>query len=141
MIQRIQSVWLLLAGIAGLLTYRLPLWEGTMQDNSIKSFIGPESLLLFAVIVATCLLGFVTIFLYKNRKLQKNLTFVGMVLSLAIIALEYFIVEDFKTLQNFKTSAWKFGSIMPGLMVVFFFLAYQGIRKDEKMIKSLERLR
>lgn len=141
MIQRIQSVWLLLAGIAGLLTYRLPLWEGIMQDNSIKSFIGPESLLLFAVIVATCLLGFVTIFLYKNRKLQKNLTFIGIVLSIAIIALEYFIVEDFKTLQNFKTSAWKFGAIMPGLMVVFFFLAYQGIRKDEKMIKSLERLR
>jgi hypothetical protein len=64
-----------------------------------------------------------------------------MILSIAIIALEYFIVEDFKTLQNFKTSAWKFGAIMPGLMVVFFFLAYQGIRKDEKMIKSLERLR
>jgi glucan phosphoethanolaminetransferase (alkaline phosphatase superfamily) len=130
-----------LAGIAGLITYRLPLWEGTLQDKSVKSFIGPESLLLFAVIVATCLLGFVTIFLYKNRTLQKNLAFVGMILSIAIIALEYFIVEDFKTLQNFKTSAWKFGAIMPGLMVVFFFLAYQGIRKDEKMIKSLERLR
>jgi len=141
MIQRIQSVWLVLAGIAGLITYRLPLWEGTLQDKSVKSFIGPENLLLFAVIVATCLLGFVTIFLYKNRTLQKNLAFVGMILSIAIIALEYFIVEDFKTLQNFKTSAWKFGAIMPGLMVVFFFLAYQGIRKDEKMIKSLERLR
>jgi magnesium-transporting ATPase (P-type) len=141
MIQRIQSVWLLLAGIAGLITYRLPLWEGTLQDNSVKRFIGPESLLLFAVIVATCLLGFVTIFLYKNRTLQKNLAFVGMLLSIAILALEYFIVEDFKTLQNFKTSAWKFGAIMPGLMLVFFFLAYQGIRKDEKMIKSLERLR
>lgn len=141
MIQRIQSVWLLLAGIAGLLTYKLPLWEGILQDNSVKSFIGPESLLLFAVIVATCVLGFVTIFLYKNRKLQKNLTFLGIVLSIAIIALEYFIVEDFKTLQSFKTSAWKFGAIMPGLMVVFFFLAFQGIRKDEKMIKSLERLR
>jgi hypothetical protein len=141
MIQRIQSVWLVLAGIAGLITYRLPLWEGTLQDKSVKSFIGPESLLLFSVIVATCLLGFVTIFLYKNRTLQKNLAFVGMILSIAIIALEYFIVEDFKTLQNFKTSAWKFGAIMPGLMVVFFFLAYQGIRKDEKMIKSLERLR
>jgi glycerol-3-phosphate acyltransferase PlsY len=141
MIQRIQSVWLVLAGIAGLITYRLPLWEGTLQDKSVKSFIGPESLLLFAVIVATCLLGFVTIFLYKNRTLQKNLAFVGMILSIAIIALEYFIVDDFKTLQNFKTSAWKFGAIMPGLMVVFFFLAYQGIRKDEKMIKSLERLR
>jgi glycerol-3-phosphate acyltransferase PlsY len=141
MIQRIQSVWLLLAGIAGLLTYKLPLWEGILQDNSVKSFIGPESLLLFAVIIATCLLGFVTIFLYKNRSLQKNLAFVGMVLSVAIIAMEYFIVEDFKSLQNFKTSAWKFGAIMPGLMLVFFVMAYQGIRRDEKMIKSLERLR
>ncbi len=141
MIQRIQSVWLLLAGIAGLLTYKLPLWEGILQDNSVKSFIGPESLLLFAVIIATCLLGFVTIFLYKNRSLQKNLAFVGMVLSIAIIAMEYFIVEDFKSLQNFKTSAWKFGAIMPGLMLVFFLMAYQGIRRDEKMIKSLERLR
>jgi peptidoglycan/LPS O-acetylase OafA/YrhL len=97
--------------------------------------------LLFAVIIATCLLGFVTIFLYKNRSLQKNLAFVGMVLSIAIIAMEYFIVEDFKSLQNFKTSAWKLGAIMPGLMLVFFLMAYQGIRRDEKMIKSLERLR
>ncbi len=141
MIQRIQSVWLLLAGIAGLLTYKLPLWEGILQDNSIKSFIGPESLLLFAVIIATCLLGFATIFLYKNRKTQKNLAFLGILLSIAIIALEYFIVEDFKTAASYKSSAWKFGAIMPGLMVVFFFLAYQGVRKDEKMIKSLERLR
>lgn len=141
MIQRIQSVWLLLAGIAGLLTYKLPLWEGTLQDNSVKSFVGPESLLLFATIAATCLLGFVTIFLYKNRKLQKNLAFLGILLSIAIIALEYFIVEDFKTTQNFKTSAWKFGAIMPGIMMIFFVLAYQGIRNDEKMIKSLERLR
>jgi hypothetical protein len=30
---------------------------------------------------------------------------------------------------------------MPILMVIFFFLAYQGIRKDEKVIKSLDRLR
>lgn len=141
MIQRIQSVWLLLAGIAGLLTYKLPLWEGTLQDNTIKLFIGPSNLLLFASIIATCVLGFVTIFLYKNRKTQKNLVLLGILLSIAIIALEVYLVNDYKALQNFKESAWKFGAIMPALMVVFFFLAYQGISKDEKMIKSLDRLR
>ncbi|HLO79736.1 MAG TPA: DUF4293 domain-containing protein [Chitinophagaceae bacterium] len=141
MIQRIQSVWLLLAGVAGLLTYQLPLWNGTLQDGSVKNFIGPENLLLFASIIATCLLGFITIFLYKNRKTQKNLAIIGLLLSLGIIALEVYLVNDFKTTQNFKESAWKFGAIMPGLMVIFFFLAYQGIRSDEKMIKSLDRLR
>lgn len=141
MIQRIQSVWLLLAGIAGLLTYRLPLWTGKLQDGSVKNFMGPENLLLFAGIIATCLLGFVTIFLFKNRKNQKNLALLGLVLSLGIIALEVYLVNDFKTTQNFSESAWQFGAIMPGLMVIFFFLAYQGIRHDEKMIKSLDRLR
>jgi peptidoglycan/LPS O-acetylase OafA/YrhL len=141
MIQRIQSVWLLLAGIAGMLTYRLPLWAGTLQDNTVKNFTGPENLLLFASIIATCILGFVTIFLYKNRKTQKNLTLLGLLLSIGIIALEVYMVNEYKTTQNFKESAWQFGAIMPGLMVIFFFLAYQGISKDEKMIKSLDRLR
>ena len=141
MIQRIQTLWLLLAGVAGLMTYKLPLWTGTLQDGSIKNFVGPESLLLFAAIVATCILGFVTIFLYKNRSTQKSLAILGVLLSLGIIALEFFIVDDYKTTGNYKESMWQFGAIMPILMTVFFFLAWQGIRRDEKMIKSLERLR
>jgi peptidoglycan/LPS O-acetylase OafA/YrhL len=142
MIQRIQSIWLLLAGIAGLMTYRLPLWSGSLADTTIRNFTGAESLLLFALIILTCILAFVTIFLYKNRKSQKNFALLGMLLSIAIIALEYFKVEDYKKgLLNIATGSWQFGALMPVLMVIFFFLAYQGIRSDEKMIKSLERLR
>jgi hypothetical protein len=141
MIQRIQSLWLLLAGAAGLMTYKLPLWTGTHQDGSIKIFSGSESLPLFAAIIVTCLIGFGAIFLYKNRKLQKNLTLLGLLLSIGIIAMEIYIVEDFKSLLTLKENSWKFGAIMPILMVIFFFLAYQGIRNDEKMLKSLEKLR
>jgi tellurite resistance protein TehA-like permease len=142
MIQRIQSVWLLLAGIAGLMTYQLPLWSGTLADKTIRNFTGAESLLLFALIILTCILAFVTIFLYKNRKNQKNFALFGLLLSIGIIALEYFKVEDYKKgLLNIVEGSWKFGALMPVLMVIFFFLAYQGIRNDEKMIKSLERLR
>jgi peptidoglycan/LPS O-acetylase OafA/YrhL len=141
MIQRIQSLWLLLAGIAGLITYKMPLWSGKLQDGSIKNFVGSENLALFAAIVATCVLGFVTIFLFRNRKLQKNLSTLGVFLSLGIVALEFFIVDDYKKSLNFMESSWKIGAIMPILMVILFFLAYQGIRNDEKLIKSVDRLR
>ena len=141
MIQRIQSLWLLLAGIAGLLTYELPIWIGTLQDGGIKSFVGTENLLFFAATIATCLLGFITIFLYKNRKTQKSLASVGLLLSIMLIGLEIWIVGNYKTSQNFMESSWKFGAIMPILMMIFFFMAIQGIRRDEKLIKSLDRLR
>jgi len=141
MIQRIQSLWLLLAGVAGLITYKMPLWTGKLQDGSIKNFVGSENLALFASIVATCVLGFVTIFLFRNRKLQKNLATLGVFLSLGIIALEFFIVDDYKKSLNFMESSWQIGAIMPILMVILFFLAYQGIRNDEKLIKSVDRLR
>ena len=141
MIQRIQSLWLLLAGIAGLITYKMPLWSGKLQDGSIKNFIGSENLALFASIIVTCLLGFVTIFLFKNRKTQKNLAILGMFLSLGIIALEFFVVDDYKNSFNLVESSWKIGAIMPILMVILFFLAYQGISSDEKMIKNVDRLR
>jgi hypothetical protein len=141
MIQRIQTLWLFLAGVAGLLTYKLPLWSGRLTDDTLRTFTGAESLLLFAVIILACLVGFVAIFLYKNRKTQKSLAFLGMLLSIGIIAMEYFFVEDFKKSLQLKGSTWQFGALMPVIMVILFFLAYQGIRKDEKMIKSLDRLR
>ena len=51
--------------------------------------MGPESLLLFTLIVVTSLLAFVTIFLFKNRSQQKGLALIGALLSIAIVALEY----------------------------------------------------
>ena len=141
MIQRIQSIWLLLAGVAGLLTYKLPLWQGKLQDGSIKIFMGPEILLLFTLIVITSILAFVTIFLFKNRGQQKGLALIGALLSIAIVALEYFLVEDYIKGLNLAENSWQFGAILPILMVFLFFLARGGIVKDEKLVKSLERLR
>jgi peptidoglycan/LPS O-acetylase OafA/YrhL len=141
MIQRIQSIWLLLAGVAGLLTYKLPLWQGKLQDGSVKKFMGPESLLLFTLIVVTSLLAFVTIFLFKNRSQQKGLALIGALLSIAIVALEYFLVDDYIQGLNLMENSWQFGAILPILMVFLFFLARAGIVKDEKLVKSLERLR
>jgi peptidoglycan/LPS O-acetylase OafA/YrhL len=141
MIQRIQSIWLLLAGVAGLLTYKLPLWQGKLQDGSVKKFLGPESLLLFTLIVVTSILAFVTIFLFKNRSQQKGLALIGALLSIAIVGLEFFFVEDYKKGLNLAENSWQLGAILPVLMIILFFMARAGIVKDEKLVKSLDRLR
>jgi 4-hydroxybenzoate polyprenyltransferase len=141
MIQRIQSVWLLLAGIAGLLTYRLPLWQGKLQDGSVKRFLGPESLLLFTLIVVVSLLAFFTIFLFKDRGRQKGLALIGALLSICIVVLEFFLVEDFKKDLNLAASSWQIGAVLPILMIILFIMARSGIVKDEKLVKSLDRLR
>lgn len=141
MIQRIQSIWFLLAGVAGMLTYKLPIWSGTLQDNSLKHFLGTENLLYFAANIATVLMAFVAIFMFKNRKLQKNLGWFGLLLSVVLIGLEVYVVSDYESTLNLKQASWKFGALMPIIMIIFFVLAIQGVRKDEKLIKSLERLR
>jgi 4-hydroxybenzoate polyprenyltransferase len=134
-------VWLLLAGIAGLLTYRLPLWQGKLQDGSVKRFLGPESLLLFTLIVVVSLLAFFTIFLFKDRGRQKGLALIGALLSICIVVLEFFLVEDFKKDLNLAASSWQIGAVLPILMIILFIMARSGIVKDEKLVKSLDRLR
>lgn len=141
MIQRIQSLWLLLATAAGFLTYQLPLWQGSLADGSIKKFNAADNLLFFALTIVVSILAFATIFLYKNRSLQKKLTLLGVFISAGLIALEFLFVQDYRSSLNLSESVWKPGALMPIVMAVLFFLAFQGIRKDEKLLKSLDRLR
>jgi len=52
-----------------------------------------------------------------------------------------YLVGEFKTGLNLAKNSWQIGALMPLLMMVFFFLARAGIVKDEKLVKSLDRLR
>jgi branched-subunit amino acid transport protein AzlD len=112
-----------------------------LQDSTNKSFYGAENLLLFALIIVTSLLAFFIVFLFKNRSRQKLLCFLGMVLSAGIISLEYVMVENYTNKHSLQDSSWQIGAILPVLMLILFFLAYLGILKDEKMLKSLDKIR
>lgn len=141
MIQRIQSLWFLLAAVAGFLTYQLPLWEGILQGDGTKKFNATDNLLFFALTIAISALALFVIFLYKNRSLQIKLSMLGILVSIGLIALEFVFVNDYKSTLNLVESVWKPGALMPILQTIFFFLALQGVRKDEKLVKSLDRLR
>jgi len=141
MIQRIQSLWLLIVAIAAFATYTLTLYVGKMADGAEKVFQLADDFLLVIVIIALGLLALINLFLFKNRKLQFKLSVTGVILSIGFIFLEYLRVEDFKRDNIIQSGAYQIGALLPILMVIFFFLAARGVYKDEKLIKSMDRLR
>ena len=135
MIQRIQSIWLLLAAAASFATLKLSFYSGNKDNNLFEELTGSSYFPLLILSVAVGLLALITIFLYKNRKLQIRLSLVGIVLQLIVLAIYFQQTKTYVQGRFTLTSAVSF--IIP----VFFIMAWLGIRKDEKLIKSMDRLR
>ncbi|GAA0535086.1 DUF4293 domain-containing protein [Chitinophaga japonensis] len=146
MIQRIQSLYLLLAAAAGTATWFFNLWKARLSNNSVSYFNAQSSYLVFSVYMIIVLLAFICIFLYKNRKLQFRLTVINILFAIGAIALQYLKVRDHANDLvaggvSIVSATYLPGAFLPVLILVFLFLAARGIYKDEKLIKSLDRLR
>ena len=141
MIQRIQSVWLLLAAICAFVTYPLVLYVGKLADASERQFLLGDHFILMIFIIALGILSLITIFLFKNRKLQFRLTIFAIILSIGYIFVQYLMVEQFKKDSLIQTGSYQVAALLPLLMVIFLIMAARGIYRDEKLVKSLDRLR
>jgi hypothetical protein len=136
MIQRIQSVWLLLAAIAAILMFRLSYYSGTSIKYPVNHELNATENLLLMVLAATVSgLALIIIFLYKKRRLQLRLCVLGILLEALLIFL--FTRE----VQEFATGTYSLTALLHGAVVLFYFLAARGISKDEKLIKESDRLR
>ena len=141
MIQRIQSIWLLIVALTAFATYTLTLYIGKLADGSERPFLLADNFLLVILIIALGVLAILCIFLYKNRKLQFRLSVLGVIFSILFLFIEYVKVEDFKETNKILSGSYQIGALLPVIMIIFFILAARGIYKDEKLVKSLNRLR
>ena len=139
MIQRLQTVWLFLASIFAFMTFKFPFYSGNIVSSNsqleLKKFIASFDIL---TLIITAVLGvgcFIIIFLYKNRSLQFRLTITMLILSILDL------VVYFTRLGKFLNGDLSFAAIFALAIPIFLFLAARGIRKDEKLVKSLDRLR
>lgn len=138
-IQRVQSIYLFIAALIGSALFGLPFAtapaqpEGMLVDGAfdINDHIG--LIILTAIIVV---LSFVTIFLYNNRNLQMNIGKLNIVLLLGLIVLAGYL---FSTLP--VATSLGLGLVVPALVFVFTLLANRNIKKDEKLVRSADRLR
>ena len=137
MIQRIQSVYLLLAALAaGLYDFlSLGIDETPQPEISVTAL---DHMPVFAVSSAVGLLALATIFLFRNRNLQMRLCRVNLLLISVLIGLSVFFLFGNPN-GNIETPG--FGLAMPIFMFVFSFLAMKKIADDEKLVRSMDRLR
>ena len=136
MIQRIQSLWLLLASICAFASIKLPFYYGNLEVPGPTVTITPyDHFMLLVFVIATGLVALINIFLYSNRSLQIKISVVGVLLGLVNL-MHYFLY-----MRNFKTGGLSLYSILSFLVPLFFILSIIGMYKDQKLLKSLDRLR
>jgi hypothetical protein len=138
MIQRIQTLWLFLASAIAALIWFLPVFS---DEASNRNFFINESLLLTIIVVSSGIIPFINIFLFKKRSTQKQLIILNVCLAVAIISLEYIETNNFKTRLGIEQGHWQISAILPFFVILFLVFAYRGIRKDEKLLSSTDRLR
>ena len=97
-----------------------------------------------AVIAAAALLAFVTIFLFKKRLLQIRLCFAQIVLQIgSLVFIAYYAYHGYKSMGIFEFSGMSFGipAVFPLVSIIFTVLALRAIAKDERLVRSLNRIR
>jgi DMSO/TMAO reductase YedYZ heme-binding membrane subunit len=141
MLQRMQSVWLLLAAICAFLTIKFSFYSGNMempgQPASFQQLTASFNIWILIVTIAMVCLAAIDIFLYKNRKLQLRLAVLGIIFSFLNIYLYLNAIHKFIENQGSHPISSIFAFAIP----IFFFLAARGIYRDQKLVKSLDRLR
>lgn len=138
MLQRMQTIWLLLATVFSFLTLRFPVYNGNKLVNETSEYnmlSATSSLFLIILSVATGLIALIAVFLYKNRGLQQKLCFVGLLLYIISGMLYY------TQIKSFTEGAFTLWAVFYFLIPVCFILAIRGIYRDQKLVKSIDRLR
>lgn len=138
MLQRQQTLWLILAAAAAILSFTLPFATGRIMAKGIETEMvlqADSTFLLMILTGCSILLTAGIIFLYKDRKLQMKLCLLGLLLAAGIIVL--YILR----LRDMTRSTLALYSVLPFLVLVAYYLAFRNIRKDEKLVKSLDNLR
>lgn len=157
MIQRIQSIWLLLASLVIFGLFLFPylnyidlvglgkkLYVSGAYTAVNNEVVKQETYVLQTI--ATVVLGLIpllTIFLYKNRKLQLKLIYLQIALVVLFAIWLYFSATAVLTLISQSVGANNIGVaffLLP-VSVILLAMAIGGIRNDEKLIKSADRLR
>lgn len=152
MIQRIQSVYLLLVAVLLVVAACLPVGTFvetggvslhsfkplglTLADGEFQSTWGLFGLLLLSAVVALC-----TIFLFRNRILQIRMTIFGSLLVIGYYVVFFIFLYVLK--QRLDGAAFQMGwaLCLPVICLILDYLSIRAIYRDEELVRSTERLR
>jgi len=154
MIQRIQTIWLLVSALCSGLLLKGSIIDFT--DTSGQEYFiaftgifklnvqGKElidwSIPLSALIILIPVLSVISILLYKSRRFQKIIALIIIAFSLCLIILV--IYHSYSMMKSYNAELVPdIKMILPLIILIAATLAYSGISKDDRLVKSYDRLR
>lgn len=141
MIQRIQTLWLLISTACAALFIFMPIYKGVYLNGTQQAVSIRENLFLLAGAAILTTISFLTIFLFKNRKAQKRFILLNILLIIGVFIAQYYLIEMFKKDMGIVQGDWQMIAILPLFMLLFHVFAYRGIVADEKLLSSADRMR
>lgn len=133
MVQRIQSVYLFLVSLI----------TGTTFVFLNDEWINDHFFELVGTFIGSCLLALVVIFLFKKRGFQIKLNRLNVLLNLSIIGLSVYHLLNIPGGFEFPEKGIELivPIVIAVLAIVFLFLANRAIKKDDRLVKSVDRIR
>ena len=144
MIQRIQSIYLLVATIlSGGLIFILNLWVNEQGNEFLvmDAFNSGNVLLVTMAVLffVSALLTFIAIFQFKNRKLQFVLGRLTILVNFFLVGILVYFAQNLS--GEIHVSVKGIGLLIPIVTIVLAVAANKAIKKDEELVKSVDRLR
>jgi hypothetical protein len=157
MIQRKQTLYLFFAGLVTLILLFIPFGKFFIGDDPCFEYnaftvktISEKTVILSTIgnavlLIATSVLSFITIFLYKKRKLQIKLISFNMLLVLVAICTIMYVYPNLVFTKNINfvdtTLGYNYAILISFVSAIGLYFAKKAILKDEALLKSAERLR
>jgi hypothetical protein len=131
MIQRIQTIYLLIAAIAfALLSFKIPFWS--LNDEFMYAQNDNKLYLLLITLFVFSLIG---IFLFKKRTVQMKLLRLSILIEFVVVVRLFLTYRELNTPLDAKV----FFLLMSAFVALL--LAYRGVKKDENLVRSVDRIR
>ena len=162
MLQRVQSLFLLGVAICMGLVLVTDIWEETLPDQGRKIELNAYALettllsngdesnpsivyntwFIAAFATLSVIVAFYEIFRYKNRLTQLKLGFLNVLFMMVVLgSTVYFVFEGERLSANTIQGDFETGIYLPGVALILNLLANRFIRRDEQLVRSIDRLR
>ncbi len=136
MLQRIQTVYLI---VSALIMGALYIWFPAVRNEAGVAVIERSEPLVFGLIFVSIALVVVSILSFKKRQLQFVLNRLNIILNFVLLGV--FVYRSLSLSGETLVSEKGIGVLFPVISIVFLVLANKAIKRDEDLVKSVDRLR
>lgn len=152
MLQRSQTLFLLVVFMLNLLLFSGPLAIFTMEGGEIvlkhsgiydmagvRQDVATWPLTLYFIIIS--LLAFLNIFSYRNRVRQMRISVFLIFLEAGVVGLVFYYIFYIKTVYDDLLTVHQWRIMIPPVAIILLYLGFRRIRRDELLVKAYDRIR